>query len=123
MADKTSSARNIKATLGYRECGPAPLGYKWTGPRSAKILEIEETEASTVRLIFEKFLELGTIRKTFEYVNSHGHKTKKGNITRDSVGKILRNKFYIGVLVKGDREIQAKHAAIVTPEQFAQETF
>ena len=48
---------------------------------------INENEKPYVQMIFEKFLELGTIAKLQQYLNSEGHRTK-AYVTQD--GKVCR---------------------------------
>jgi hypothetical protein len=117
ISDRSRAGRVNKVAKGERECGGAPLGYDWVKHK----LAVNETEARTVKLIYEKFLETRVIKKTVEYLNSGGHKTKHGRVfTRQGVSAILRNKTYTGVLCKGEVEIPGTHEMIITPEIFSE---
>ena len=54
------------------EGGPVPLGYRCTG----KMPVIVPEEADTVRLIFTRYLELGSLRTLIEELDRLGIRTK-----------------------------------------------
>jgi DNA invertase Pin-like site-specific DNA recombinase len=56
---KLAKGRRTKAKSGDKSCGNAPMGYKWN---NAKI-EIDQDTASTVELIFKKYMELESLGK------------------------------------------------------------
>jgi site-specific DNA recombinase len=120
--------------------GSVPLGY---ASINKKLVMLPE-EAETVRLIFRRYLELGSIRYLVEYLDREGIRTRRQTLStgkprggiRFGVGglvQLLRNRFYVGeVAYKGavhpgeqepilDRElfdaVQAKLASGATTRQ------
>ncbi len=96
-----------------------------------KQLVPNEQEAATVRLIFQKYLELGNIMAVAEWMNAQGHrskrwKTKKGEerggkpFSHSSILKILSNPLYVGKMphftVK--KVYPGKHPALISQEVF-----
>ena len=86
--------------------GPIALGYK---TENGKVL-INKAEARQVRMIFNKYLELGTLRLLLEYLAGGGIMArqrilKDGSLRRASpftyagLGWMLRNRVYIGQVV------------------------
>ncbi len=86
--------------------GSIPLGY---ASIKKKLVVIPE-EAETVRLIFRRYLELGSIRDLAEDLDRKGIRTRRQTLSsgktrggiRFGVGglaQLLRNRFYIGEIV------------------------
>lgn len=64
--------------------------------RSARMLEVVDDEARTVRLIFSKFLEYKSLTQTETYLIQHDILTKKGlPFSRFAIKTILRNPVYL----------------------------
>jgi site-specific DNA recombinase len=136
VRDKIAASKRKGIWVG----GPVPLGYASV---NKKIVIVPE-EAETVRLIFRRYLELGSIRSLVEDLDRTGIRTKRrvgangrsvGGI-RFGVGPLahlLRNRFYVGEVVYrggvhvGEHEpiiertlfeaVQAKLAASATTRQ------
>ena len=70
-------------------------------------LNINETEAETVRLIFRKYTEDGDgMLKIAQKLNEIGLFTKRGSKwTQTAVSRILSNSIYIGKIINGKQEI------------------
>jgi DNA invertase Pin-like site-specific DNA recombinase len=117
---------------GVWVCGQPPLGYRLTPGSEDRCLQIIETEARLVRLIYATYLETGSVLKTVTALNAAGHRTKvsessRGNTRGDRplstiyIYRILNNPIYIGKLthtrlVNGDSQtdvIDAQHQPIV----------
>ena len=136
VRDKIAASKRKGIWVG----GPVPLGYASVN----KKIVVAPEEAETVRLIFRRYLELGSIRSLMQDLDRKGVRTKRqlgtngrsiGGI-RFGVGPLahlLRNRFYIGEVVyrggvhKGEHEpiierslfeaVQAKLAASATDRQ------
>src|SRR5215204_3678109 len=90
--------------------GMVPLGYESRDKR----LVVNEDEAERVRLIFRRYLELGSLGKLLEDLRRSGMVTKVRHLangrsiggipfTRGPLAYLLRNRFYIGeVLYRGE---------------------
>ena len=78
--------------------GIPPLGYN-VDPITRKYL-VNETEAETVRLIFEMYLSGMGYGKMVDELNFRGMKTKKGQpFAKNSLHDILRNEKYAGTYI------------------------
>ena len=98
MRDKIAASKRKGLWVG----GPIPLGYASVN----KKLVVVPEEAATVRLIFQRYLELGSIGRLIEDLDRRGIRTKRrlsstgrpfGGI-RFGVGPLahlLRNRFYL----------------------------
>ena len=95
--------------------GTGPIGYK----KYEKSLIEDKKTSPTVRLIFEKYIELETLSKLKEYLdennvlNTQGHKF---TITR--LGQIIGNKVYIGKITYKDKVYEGLHKGIIDEEIF-----
>ena len=105
----TENAMKCLATGGGR-C----LGY-YTG--EDKKYHIDEAGASTVRLIYEMYDQGHTYAHIVETLNNQGRKTFKGlPFNKNSLGKILHNRRYIGDYVWGDIVIEGGMPQIIDRE-------
>lgn len=119
---KLAKGRKTKVKTGVKDCGEAPIGYKWKHDDVEKpVVVVDEERAAIVREIFQQYLELGSIGKVKKYLNERGYKTNRGNEFTDmSVRNILTNEFYSGIITWKDIESQGQHEAIVTIDLFNQ---
>lgn len=117
---KLARGRKSKAKSGVKGSGETPLGYKWKHDGVVKpIVVIDETQAELVRLIYEKYLELGSIGKVKNYLNDHEYMTKRGKPFNDmGIRNILTNDFYIGKVSWGSLETDGQHEAIIDLDLF-----
>lgn len=88
-----------------------------------KKLQINESEASIVRLIFSLYTDKGmSFSAIAEYLNSLGHRTKRGSKFRSSsISYAIHNPVYIGTNRHGintekEYSIQGEHPAIIDLE-------
>jgi DNA invertase Pin-like site-specific DNA recombinase len=106
IRDKIAASKRRGLWVG----GVVPLGYK---AKNRKIT-IVESEAKTVRHIYRRYLELGSIGTLLEDLRKSGITTKRRTLStgkviggipfgRGPVAHLLRNRFYIGeVKYKGE---------------------
>ena len=106
IAERIKDNMHALAKSGRWLGGITPTGYNSTQivgsvtvdgkERKAFKLNIIESEADVVRLIFSKFLEYNSLTKTETYLLQNGIKTKNGrNYTRFSIKGILQNPVYV----------------------------
>ena len=106
--------------------GPIPLGYASV----KKKFVLLPGEADTVRTIFRRYLELGSIRALAEDLDRRDFRTKRQEISNGRVrggirfgvgylAQILRNRFYIGDVVYRGKVHRGEHEAIVDQALFA----
>ncbi|MBQ3039910.1 MAG: recombinase family protein [Alphaproteobacteria bacterium] len=107
--------------------GNPPLGYDVI---NKKLIQ-NEAEATTVRTLFEKYLELQSVNALTEYAAAHNifakqwttakGVTKGGRpIAKMSMHRLLRDRIYIGQIVNKTNNTTApgEHQAILTTELF-----
>jgi DNA invertase Pin-like site-specific DNA recombinase len=116
IRDKIAASKRKGMWMG----GPVPLAYE---VRDRKLI-INETEAATVRNLFQRYLELGSVVATTESLNRDGVLTKVvrtadgqqrggGAWGRGAVGHLLQNPAYIGQVRHKGECFLGEHAAIV----------
>jgi DNA invertase Pin-like site-specific DNA recombinase len=123
IRDKVAASKRKGMWMG----GPVPLGY-WL--ESRKLL-INENEAKTVRLIFQRYLELGSVGAVADELAATGVRTKVrpyangrsvGGVafTRGSLAQLLQNPLYAGKVVHRGELFDGEHEAIIEPELWGQ---
>ncbi len=96
-----------RSKRGLWNGGTIPLGYD-RNPKNKAELAVNESEAASVRKIFEVFLEQETVRKTQaaitelgirnkSYTNKHGLEKGGKAFSVDTLQSLLTNKAYIGI--------------------------
>ena len=121
IRDKIAASKKKGLWMG----GVIPLGYRLEDRK----LYVEEQEAATVRLIFQLYLELGSVRalqrelkrrdvRTRLRVLASGENVGGVHLTNGPLSHILRNRHYLGEINHRDRSWPGEHEAIVDPETF-----
>ncbi|GLI56421.1 recombinase RecD [Propionigenium maris DSM 9537] len=78
--------------------GKPPLGYDVD--KETRKYVINEEEAKSIRIIFEKYLQGHTVMSIVEELNGRGYKTKKGvSFGTNSIRGIIKNEKYCGTFV------------------------
>ena len=84
-----------------------PYGYEMD-PDNIGTLHIIDTECAGVELAFNKYVEIGSIRKVVRIMNNNGFGTKIGSLWKhDTIYRLLKNKAYIG-LIQINKKNQSK---------------
>ena len=110
---------------GMRMGGPVPLGYDVEKKR----LVVNSEEADRVRLIFQRYLDLGCLTKLACDLRERGiwtKRTSKSNgsarggiaFTKGPLAHLLKNRVYIGDIIHKDEHFAGEHAAIVEQPLF-----
>jgi DNA invertase Pin-like site-specific DNA recombinase len=116
IRDKVAASRRKGIFMG----GHPPLGYDI---RDRKLV-INPAEAELVRLIFRRFLDLGSALLLIRELNAQGHHTKSWTtqagtfragrpFDKGTLYKILRNRVYIGEAVHKGQSYPGEHEPIV----------
>ncbi|MFN3890138.1 MAG: recombinase family protein [Beijerinckiaceae bacterium] len=107
IRDKFAASRKRGMWMG----GYVPLGYE---VRHRKLV-INESEAATVRMIFERFVEVGSATAVARALAAEGVRTRKGRlIDKGFLYKLLNNRVYVGDAVHKGTAYPGEHEAIVT---------
>ncbi|WP_223291914.1 recombinase family protein [Defluviicoccus vanus] len=116
IRDKFAASRARGMWMG----GTPPLGYDVVDRK----LVVNETEAELVRLIFKRFLRVGSATKLAQELRRAGHTTKSwttqdGNhrqgkpIDKCALYKIINNRVYLGEAVHKGKSHPGEHQAII----------
>lgn len=119
IRDKVAASKRKGMWMG----GPVPLGYD-LGVRK---LVVNETEAATVRLIFERYLPLGSIGALASDLDQRGvrsktRQTRSGRIyggvafTSGPLAHLLKNPIYVGEVQHRGERYAGEHDAIIDRE-------
>jgi len=123
IRDKIAASKKKGMWMG----GVVPLGYR---VESRKLI-IHPEEAKTVRWLFERYLQLKSVRALVEEAAAHGHcgrstfrKNGSSVMTRPfgrgNLYHLLSNVIYVGSIRHKDRVYDGEHDAIIDRETFAE---
>src|SRR3954470_6124340 len=121
IRDKIAASKRKGIWVG----GIVPLGYE---VRERKLV-IRDDEAATVRLIFELYLELGSLPALQRELRERGIVTRRRRLssgrtiggvplTNGPLAHLLRNRVYLGELNHRCASYPGEHAPIITPTVF-----
>ncbi len=106
IRDKVAASRKKGMWMG----GHPPLGYRVKDRK----LVIHKSEAATVRMIFERFLAIGSATILARALVDEGVITKRGKpINKGYLYKLLNNRVYIGEAVHKGSAYPGQHEAII----------
>jgi len=121
IRDKIAASKKLGMWMG----GNVPLGYRPSG----RTLVIEPDEAETVRHIFARYLELGSVHLLALELAAHkvtskvwataAGKARGGRpINRGALFHLLRNRTYLGEIPHKGASYPGQHPAIISPDIF-----
>jgi DNA invertase Pin-like site-specific DNA recombinase len=106
IRDKFAASRKKGMWMG----GFVPLGYDVKDRK----LVVNEAEAATVQMIFQRFLRVGSMTKLTVALRSEGVRTKGGKpVDKGYLYRILNNRVYIGEAVHKGVAYPGEHSAII----------
>src|SRR5690348_433918 len=109
IRDKIAASRKRGIWMG----GVVPLGYQ---VKDRKLI-VNETEAKTVRMIFERFVSIGSATVLAKALVSEGIKTRRGKLVdKGYIYKVLTNRVYLGDSVHKGTAYPGEHDAIISRE-------
>ena len=122
IRDKIAASKKKGIWMG----GVVPLGYRV----EARKLLVDEAEAATVRLIFQRYLDLGSLTAlrrdlrdrgilTRPRLLASGAKTGGVPLTNGPLSYMLRNRHYLGEINHRRSSYKGEHQPIISVEQFA----
>jgi DNA invertase Pin-like site-specific DNA recombinase len=124
IRDKIAASKAKGLWMG----GVPPLGYDLPEPGS-RTLRVNDTEAATVRFIFERYLALGSVHKLQIELAGNGVVSKRRVVSGREVGgspfsrgalfHLLANRTYLGLITHKGAVHPGSHAAIVDETVFA----
>ena len=116
IRDKIAASKKKGLWMG----GTVPLGYDV----KERKLVVNEAEAETVRHIYQRYAELGSVRVLKEAldhdgivskvrIDKHGKKTGGKPLARGALYLLLQNRMYRGEIVHKDKSYPGLHEAII----------
>src|ERR1700739_4056778 len=122
IRDKIAASKKKGMWMG----GQPALGYDV----KERKLVVNEPEAATVRAIFRRYLELGSVRALRDDLSARGFVSKRRvaadgspyggqRFSRGALYLMLKNPLYRGQIVHKDKTFLGEHAAIVDEELWA----
>jgi site-specific DNA recombinase len=109
IRDKFAASRKRGMWMG----GFVPLGYDVKDRK----LVVNAAESATVRMIFERFVALGSATTLAKALIAEGVRTKRGRpIDKGFLYKLLNNRVYLGEVVHKGTAYPGEHEAIVSRE-------
>ena len=125
IRDKIAASKKKGMWMG----GALPLGYDRPTDPATRALVVNETEAETVRLIFRRYLELGSVAALGSWLDAQGIRSKayvstKGRpiggarFSRGALFHLLQNRTYLGDIPHKDRRYAGSHPPIVDVSLF-----
>jgi hypothetical protein len=127
IRDKIAASKAKGMWMG----GALPLGYDLPKDLTTRALTVNPSEAETVRLIFRRYLELGSVHAMEGWLHDQDIRSKawltaKGRamggvrFTRGALFYLLKNRTYLGEIPHHDVTFPGAHDAIVDVELFAE---
>ena len=121
IRDKIAASKRKGLWVG----GVVPLGYQVKD----KKLIVDEHEAQTVRLIFERYRSLGSLPKLQRELRDRGIVTRSRTLSSGkTIGRVsltngplvylLRNRMYLGEINHRDKSYPGEHQPIIDPALF-----
>jgi site-specific DNA recombinase len=121
IRDKVAASKKKGIWMG----GNVPLGYR---VENRKLLIVPQ-EAATVRMMFERYLALGSVTALAVELNENGIRTRLRQTPSGLVGGarlatgpllyLLKNRIFLGEIVHKGQSYLGEHEAIVDPVLFA----
>ena len=105
VRDKVAASRRKGIWMG----GPVPFGYRCA---DRKLLVVEE-EAAIVRMIFERFVRLGSATMLVRELAAEGVTRRGKPLDKGGLYKMLANQVYIGKAVHKGVAYDGEHEAII----------
>jgi hypothetical protein len=106
IRDKFAASRKKGMWMG----GFVPLGYD---VKDRKLI-VNKTEAAVVRMIFERFIKIGSATELVRRLRAEGIRGKQGKLVdKGYVYKLLNNRVYVGEAVHKGMAYPGEHQAIV----------
>ncbi len=121
IRDKIAASKKKGIWVG----GVVPLGYRVVERK----LVVDEKEAKTVKLIFDRYIELGSIQALLQDLRERGVVTRRRTLatgrtiggipfTKGPLAYLLKNRMYLGELNHGPNSYPAEHPPLIPKELF-----
>jgi len=114
-SERTKDKMLERAKKGMWNGGIPPFGYK----KENKKLVIDKKEAEIVRLMFDTYIETGSLVRVYQLLKKREVKNRQGNpFYKNVLGYHLRNIVYAGKIKYADQVYQGIHQPIISEKIF-----
>ena len=114
-SERTKDKMLERAKKGFYNGGYSPFGYK----RENKKLIINKKEAEIIRLIFETYIETGSVNRVYDFLKDKNIKNRQGKpFYKTVLSFLLRNPVYAGKVKHNDKIYQGIHEPVISEEVF-----
>jgi len=114
-SERTKDKMLERAKKGMWNGGIPPFGYK----KENKKLVIDKKESEIIRLMFDAYIETGSLVKVYELLKKRGIKNRQGNpFYKNVLGYHLRNIVYTGKIKYANQIYQGNHQHIISEKIF-----
>ncbi len=94
-SERVTAVMLSRANNGQWNGGRIPFGYNYD--KTTKTFSINEAEAATIRVIYDKYEETHSLLHTCKFLNENGYSTRSGIAWNPTTARtMLANPFYIG---------------------------
>ena len=115
VSERTRDKLLERAKKGLWNGGLVPFGYK----RENKKLIINSKESEIVKLMYETYIETGSLSQVYRTLKEKNIKDRKGkSFSQGAISYILRNMIYTGKVKYAGAIYQGIHKAIISEEVF-----
>lgn len=125
IRDKIAASKAKGMWMG----GVVPLGYDPPDSSGDRRLRVNETEAATVRMIFDRLIACRSFHDLQQQLADEGVRPKSGKsrrgaaypgmrFSRGALRHLLRNKTYLGLICHKGGTYEGRHEAIVSQQTF-----
>lgn len=125
IRDKIAASKAKGMWMG----GVVPLGYDPPDASGDRRLRVNETEAATVRMIFNRLIACRSFHDLQQQLAEEGVRSKAGRsrrgrpypamrFSRGALRHLLRNKTYLGLICHKGSTYEGRHEAIVDQQTF-----
>jgi DNA invertase Pin-like site-specific DNA recombinase len=127
IRDKIAASKKKGMWMG----GRPPLGYDPPVDPATRALVVNRSEAEQVRLIYETYLKLRSVRALEAFLDAEGIRSKVWTskagrsiggcrINRGALFHLLKSRLYLGEIPHGDQSYPGAHPPIIDPVLFDQ---
>lgn len=115
---RLAQGRAAKAQgTGVKPAGSQPFGYKYSDDK--RTTEIETREAPIVKEIYRRRLNGDTLQEIADWLNNRGFTSRSGGaFSKTTVGYILRNPYYCGILTFEGEYLAGQQTPLVSKEDW-----
>lgn len=112
-SERVTAVMLSRANNGQWNGGRIPFGYSYD--KTTKIFSINEAEAATVRIIYDKYEQTHSLLQVCKFLNENGYSTRSGIPWNPTTTRtMLANPFYIGNYLYNKHDLSKTNYRLTT---------